>query len=176
MCVKGGRIKVWCLISRGAGDYFSRLERILEFKQYGGRKGKKKKKVRVQWHMGLKRAQTRAAAQLSSSPQPGPLTAGSRQDHSDPRGKEHGPLTRCLTLHLCHWGEYTTTKVMGHAPEHVLGTGNFRPILKLPHGIFFYKSELFMGNDSTCKTFFLREKDISAAQCKVITIFSNSHC
>lgn len=37
MC-KGGRIKVWCLISRRAGDHFSGLERILEFKQYGGRK------------------------------------------------------------------------------------------------------------------------------------------
>lgn len=92
MCKGGGRIKVWCLISRGAGDYFSRLERILEFKQYGGRKGGGGK-VRVQWHMGLKRAHTRAAAaQLSSSPQPGPLTAGSRQDHSDPSRQRARPF------------------------------------------------------------------------------------
>lgn len=52
MCVRGGRIKVWCLISRGAGDYFSRLERILEFKQYGGGE------VGGAKAYGVKRAQT----------------------------------------------------------------------------------------------------------------------
>lgn len=153
MC-KGGRIKVWCLISRGAGDYFSRLERILEFKQYGGRKGGKKKKVRVQWHrVGLKRAQTRAAAaQLPGSPTAGAFDSGFKAgSQRPPEAKSTALLHGVWPLDLCRWGEYAATKVVGRPPEHVRRA----PGTSDKFGIF-TKVKYLWEMTQPCKTFFLR--------------------
>lgn len=69
MCARG-RIRLRRLISREAGEKFSRYRHILKCEQYGEERG-----VRVQRHTGLKQAQTRTAILICNSPRSGPLTA-----------------------------------------------------------------------------------------------------